>query len=88
MRAIHFPRTMTEADEARRRLVYEELLYLELFLMQEGAARSAGCVPHAHVVDGPRLAAFASSLPFELTGEQRGARRDSFPPWPQPTVPT
>lgn len=74
LRAIHFPRTMPEADEARRRLVYEELLYLELFLMQEGAARSAGCVPHAHVVDGPRLAAFASSLPFELTGEQQRAR--------------
>ena len=86
LRAIHFPRTMPEADEARRRLVYEELLYLELFLMQEGAARSAGCVPHAHVVDGPRLAAFASSLPFELTGEQQRARDEILSALAAPTV--
>ena len=86
LRAIHFPRTMPEADEARRRLVYEELLYLELFLMQEGAARSAGCVPHAHVVDGPRLTAFASSLPFELTGEQQRARDEILSALAAPTV--
>ena len=86
LRAIHFPRTMAEADEARRRLVYEELLYLELFLMQEGAARSAGCVPHAHVVDGPRLGAFAASLPFELTGEQQRARDEILAALAAPTV--
>ena len=86
LRAIHFPRTMAEADEARRRLVYEELLYLELFLMQEGAARSAGCVPHAHVVDGPRLGAFAASLPFELTGEQQRARDEIRAALAAPTV--
>ena len=86
LRAIHFPRTMPEADEARRRLVYEELLYLELFLMQEGAARSAGFTPHAHVVDGPRLSAFASSLPFELTGEQQRARDEILSALAAPTV--
>ena len=54
--------------------------------MQEGAARSAGCVPHAHVVDGPRLGAFAASLPFELTGEQQRARDEILAALAAPTV--
>ena len=74
LRAIHFPQSMAEAAEARRRLVYEEVLYLELFLMQEGAERSRGACPVAHVTDGPRVAAFAAQLPFALTGEQERAR--------------
>ncbi len=86
LHAIHFPHTMAEADEARRRLVYEELLYLELFLMQEGAARAAGRKPHAHVTDGPRLAAFAAGLPFELTGEQQQARDEILAAMAAPSV--
>ena len=73
---IHFPQAMAEVAEARRRLAYEELLVLELFLMQEGARRSAGRVPVTHVVDGPHQAALEAALPFALTGEQAQARRD------------
>lgn len=76
LQAIHFPQARPEADEARRRLVYEELLYLELFLMQENTARLAGCQPVAHTVDGPRVQAFAAGLPFALTSEQERARDD------------
>ncbi len=72
--AIHFPQDMAEAHEARRRLAYEELLLLELFLMQEGAKRSAGLEPHAHVVDGEHERRFAAAVPFELTEEQVKAR--------------
>ncbi|MCI8469760.1 MAG: ATP-dependent DNA helicase RecG [Eggerthellaceae bacterium] len=71
---IHFPQTMAEAAEARRRLAYEELLVLELFLMQEGARRSEGRRPTAHVIDGAHVAALAGALPFSLTGEQERAR--------------
>ena len=74
--AIHFPRSMDEAAEARRRLVYEELLFLELMLMEEGRARAEGREPVRHVTDGPHLAAFAAALPYELTGEQQAARDD------------
>lgn len=74
LRAIHFPQSMAEVAEARRRLVYEEVLYLELFLMQEGAERSRDAHPVAHVTDGPHVAAFAAQLPFALTGEQERAR--------------
>ena len=44
---IHFPHTMEEAAEARRRLVYEELLLLELALMSQAAQRAAGAQPAA-----------------------------------------
>ena len=73
---IHFPHTMEEQSQARRRLAYEEVLLLELMLMLEGRDRAKGREPVAHVVDGPRVAALAGAVPFELTGEQRQARDD------------
>ncbi|MDO4291304.1 MAG: ATP-dependent DNA helicase RecG [Eggerthellaceae bacterium] len=71
---IHFPQAMDEAREARRRLAYEELLMLEIFLMQQDAERSRGRTPVEHTTDGARLRALAASLPFDLTDEQARAR--------------
>ena len=73
---IHFPHTMEEAAEARRRLVYEELLLLELALMSQAAQRAAGAQPTAHVVDGPCAAALDCVMPVTLTAEQQQARAD------------
>ena len=73
---IHFPHTMEEVTEARRRLVYEELLLLELALMSQAARRAAGAQPTAHVVDGPCAAALDCVMPFTLTEEQQQARAD------------
>ncbi len=74
--SIHFPQAIEEVAEARRRLVYEEVLLLELMLMREERERTGGCEPAVHVVDGPRLRALAEALPFELTDEQAAARDD------------
>lgn len=74
--AIHFPHSMDEVNEARRRLVYEELLLLELKLMAETNARSSGCVPFSHITDGPHVNALAQALPFTLTEEQKRAKDD------------
>lgn len=73
---IHFPQTSDEAAEARRRLVYEELLLLELTLMEQARERSADGTPVSHVIDGPCAAALACVMPFELTDEQKAARDD------------
>ena len=70
------PAAMAEASEARRRLVYEELLLLELMLMRQARERERGREPVRHVVDGPRTAALARALPFELTDEQKRAKDD------------
>lgn len=83
---IHFPQSMTEAHEARRRLAYEELLMLELFLMQQTAARGVGVVPVQHVVDGAHLRALAAALPFQLTDEQAAARDDILRVMSEPRV--
>ena len=71
---IHFPSTMGEVAQARRRLVYEELLMLELVMMHEGRARSFGKPCCEHVIDGSRMKALESAVPFALTEEQLAAR--------------
>ncbi|WP_165053550.1 MULTISPECIES: ATP-dependent DNA helicase RecG [unclassified Adlercreutzia] len=86
LRAIHFPQAMPESHEARRRLAYEELLMLELFLMQQSAERSRDVKPVAHVTDGPRLRALAASLPFALTDEQASARDEILGVMAEPRV--
>lgn len=70
---IHFPQSMAEAEQARRRLVYEELLLLQLALMSASNARSAGLTPFCHKVDGVCLEKLRASLPFTLTAEQADA---------------
>ena len=74
--SIHFPHAMGEVAEARRRLVYEELLLLELMLMRESRERSDGREAVRHVVDGPRSSALAAAVPFQLTDEQLQAKAD------------
>ncbi len=72
-RAIHAPSSMNEVQMARRRLIYEELLLLELGLMSRSRSRKAGLVPYQQVVDGPKLAELRRIVPFELTEEQGAA---------------
>jgi len=70
LRTVHFPQSMDAADSARRRFAFTELLDLQLPVVraQRRRARTRGI---AHITDGPRLAAFRQSLPFELTAAQR-----------------
>lgn len=86
LRCIHFPHAADEAAQARRRLVYEELLLLELMLMSEARGRESGRVPVAHAVDGPCCAAVEAVLPFTLTGEQAAARDEILAHMAKPQV--
>lgn len=74
MESIHFPREMSEVEDARTRLVYEELLLLQLFLMLEGDSRAEGANPVRHKVDGDHMERLASAIPFDLTDEQQKAK--------------
>ncbi len=76
LNCIHFPHSMTEVASARRRLVYEELLLLELMLMSESRRSQGECVAISHTIDGPCCAALEAVLPFALTDEQSAARHD------------
>lgn len=73
MRAIHFPHSMPELAQAKRRLAYEEVLLLELHLMAD-ALRQQGENPSCvHRADGPAVQALRAALPFPLTQDQENA---------------
>jgi ATP-dependent DNA helicase RecG len=74
LRAIHFPTSAADAERARRRLAFEELLLIQLMLLRRRRARRSGA--RAPALDGPReLTArwLDHALPFALTGDQRRA---------------
>lgn len=76
LRCIHEPRNMDEVAMARRRLIYEELFWLELSLASRSRDRRPGAKPYSQVVDGQGMGLLRSSLPFRLTDEQEAAVSD------------
>jgi ATP-dependent DNA helicase RecG len=83
---IHAPETMEQKEVARRRLVLDELLRVQLALVQRKRhiERTTRGIPHT--VQGPLLDAFLGRLPFDLTEDQQAAideiRRDLAAPHP------
>lgn len=73
LRAIHFPDSMAEAAEARRRLAYEELLAIQLAMASRRHRLSEALVGREHRTDGPYLASVRHALPFALTADQARA---------------
>ena len=72
-RAIHFPRSMAERSEARRRLAFDELFAIQIAMASRRHVLVNERPGHGHDVDGPRLAAFRAGLPFALTADQTDA---------------
>jgi ATP-dependent DNA helicase RecG len=71
--AIHEPDTMAQMQEARRRLVFDELLRVQLGLVLRKRALEATTPGLAHTVEGELVERFHASLPFPLTAAQRRA---------------
>ena len=70
LRMVHRPQDMREVQAGRRRLIFEELLTLQLglsLLRSRGRRQDAPCIPPVDL--GP----FFASLPFSPTGAQRRA---------------
>ena len=70
VRAIHCPATEEEAFAARRRLIYEELLVLQLGI---GRMKNRGSAATGAPMQLADPAPFWASLPFSPTGAQRRA---------------
>ncbi len=70
VRAIHCPATEDEAYAARRRLIYEELLVLQLGI---GRMKNHGAAATGAPMQQADPAPFWQSLPFSPTGAQRRA---------------
>lgn len=69
----HFPSSLATAEQARRRLAYNELLCLQLALLGRQELSYQGKKPTAHNVSGPRRTALLDALPFTLSAEQAQA---------------
>lgn len=73
LRAIHFPVDADEAEEARRRLAYDELCLLQLALAARRDSSLPGVHPVSHVVDGPAARRIRAAMPFAPTDDQERA---------------
>jgi ATP-dependent DNA helicase RecG len=86
LRDIHRPETGRQRNAARDRLVFEELLRIQLLLVQRKLRFESEARGVEHVIDGPVLDGFLARLPFPLTGAQERAieeiRRDLAAPVP------
>jgi ATP-dependent DNA helicase RecG len=75
-RAIHHPPDIPTLRQARRRLAFEEVFFLQLFMLLRRMRRAAAAPACVHRVDGPLLEALRRSLPFTLTADQHRASEE------------
>jgi ATP-dependent DNA helicase RecG len=67
---IHFPETLADADRARERLVFDELLRLEVALAMRKHRHERDAVGIEHDAGPGVVDRFLESLPFTPTGDQ------------------
>jgi ATP-dependent DNA helicase RecG len=72
LHALHRPRSLEEAERARARLAFEELLVLQLGIARSVRARETAVAPSLGE-PGELLARYRAALPFELTEHQERA---------------
>ena len=70
LNGIHRPDTMRESSEARRRLMFDELLRVQLELVRRKRWLERHTAGLSHATGGELVARFLSRLPFPLTGAQ------------------
>lgn len=72
VRNIHLPQQQAELDQARKRLIFEELFLLQLRLLQLKVGRKGKVRGATFGSIGPIFNRFyAEKIPFELTGAQK-----------------
>jgi len=86
LREVHFPTSLDAAEQARRRLAFDELLSLQLALLARRNLELAGHKPFEHVIDGPKVKALVEALPFALTDEQNHAAQEILSDMASPRI--
>ena len=71
LRQIHFPDDLEQKEQARLRLVFEELFLLQVALAQKKIAAHTEEIGIRHQVPDEEIKGFLSKLPFKLTGAQK-----------------
>jgi ATP-dependent DNA helicase RecG len=71
LHGIHRPDALHEAEEARRRLVFDELLRIQLALVMRKRTLEATSLGIEHDTSGALVDRFVAGLPFDLTADQQ-----------------
>ncbi|MCD9023270.1 ATP-dependent DNA helicase RecG [Cohnella silvisoli] len=83
---IHRPENTREGQEARRRMVYEELFLFQLKLQAYRATHLKQADGVAHPVNNEEIRQFVSVLPFSLTDSQKQVINEILHDMKQPYV--
>lgn len=75
-RGVHQPFSMEDCHQAKRRLRYEELFFLELELVEQERRRAAQHTPFVQALSEAEIEQIQSCLPFTLTADQDAAVAD------------
>lgn len=70
---IHHPKDQITRQQARRRLAFEEVFYLQLHLKIRRRTLEAGARSRSHVINGPIMEKLRAQIPFALTADQQMA---------------
>lgn len=68
---VHFPKNLEEAQKGRKRLSFDELLFIQLKSIYRKLAWQKNRVAHKLDVDRKQIAKLTDSLPFNLTSSQK-----------------
>lgn len=69
--SVHFPKNIADAEEGRKRLAFNELLFLQLKNVWRKKDWQKNQATHELKIEKEPLNKFISSLPFELTASQK-----------------
>jgi ATP-dependent DNA helicase RecG len=73
---VHFPARMEDAENARRRFIFEELFLFQLLLVMLKQRLTGNNKPHRCQADGELIRAYRAGLPFRLTKAQERVWRE------------
>lgn len=75
-RQLHFPETWDDLEEAKRRLIFEELFLMQMVLASRRARFASRLKPQRYQPSGPLVEALRARLPFSLTVSQQQVIRE------------
>ncbi len=76
--SIHYPDSIDDAERARKRLAFDELLQLQFLILSSRQARTAQEKGHKYNKPSKTVKEFVENLPFELTADQKKVSRTVF----------
>ena len=77
-RALHFPNTLQEIEEALRRFKYEEIFYVQLLLALRHRQYHQKASGIRFAINNAFLTSVVKKLPFELTNAQKRVLREIY----------